>query len=333
MWTRERRGNDFTLRRERGLWGAEDDGGDVTKRVPVREYDPSTAITVSAGLSQAAVKPQRDAAGRITSDTRTSNAASLTHTDRIYLCRRGSWREARRRRKLGKFPHDLSRRRSAVFIWYTTFIKPLLITLRWLFFLPSLMRSPSQRPDSLITEGNKSRLVNISCIFTLLKCRRWGCVENTRECRAISQSERCFKASEWRNTWPPTVRKLLHRFKSEVQISGFKKEPCTTRSLAKFLKRATILQSCITQLVLVHPDFKHCRFVLFHLIKRHPEKTPSYHLQDNMRMNRLISPNSECSGSFRTSFLIRVWWNYLVFMPVFHILLVNIQSICQRARF
>lgn len=254
-----------------------------------------------------------------------------------YTCadegRRGSWRKARRRRKLGKFPHDLSRRRSAVFIWYTTFIKPLLITLRWLFFLPSLMRSPSQRPDSLITEGNKSRLVNISCIFTLLKCRRWGCVENTRECRAISQSERCFKASEWRNTWPPTVRKLLHRFKSKVQISGFKKEPCTTRSLAKFLKRATILQSCIAQLVLVHPDFKRCRFVLFHLIKRHPEKTPSYHLQDNMRMNRLISPNSECSGSFRTSFLIRVWWNYLVFMPVFHILLVNIQSICQRARF
>lgn len=254
-----------------------------------------------------------------------------------YTCadegRRGSWREARRRRKLGKFPHDLSRRRSAVFIWYTTFIKPLLITLRWLFFLPSLMRSPSQRPDSLITEGNKSRLVNISCIFTLLKCRRWGCVENTRECRAISQSERCFKASEWRNTWPPTVRRLLHRFKSEVQISGFKKEPCTTRSLAKFLKHATILQSCIAQLVLVHPDFKHCRFVLFHLIKRHPEKTPSYHLQDNMRMNRLISPNSECSGWFRTSFLIRVWWNYLVFMPVFHILLVNILSICQRARF
>lgn len=194
------------------------------------------------------------------------------------------------------------------------------------------MRSPSQRPDSLITEGNKSRLVNISCIFTLLKCRRWGCVVKARKCRAISQSERCFKASEWRNTWPPTVRKLLHRFKSEVQISGFKKEPCTTRSLAKFLKRATILQSCIAQLVLVHPDFKHCRFVLFHLIKRHPEKTPSYHLQDNMRMNRLISPNSECSGSFRTSFLIRVWWNYLVFMPVFHILLVNIPSICQRAR-
>lgn len=129
------------------------------------------------------------------------------------------------------------------------------------------------------------------------------------------------------------MRKLLHRFKSKVQISGFKKEPCTTRSLAKFLKRATILQSCIAQLVLVHPDFKHCRFVLFHLIKRHPEKTPSYHLQDNMRMNRLISPNSECSGSFRTSFLIRVWWNYLVFMPVFHILLVNILSICQRARF
>lgn len=162
------------------------------------------------------------------------------------------------------------------------------------------MRSPSQRPDSLITEGNKSRLVNISCIFTLLKCRRWGCVVKARKCRAISQSERCFKASEWRNTWPPTVRKLLHRFKSKVQISGFKKEPCTTRSLAKFLKRATILQSCIAQLVLVHPDFKHCRFVLFHLIKRHPEKTPSYHLQDNMRMNRIISPNSECSGSFRT---------------------------------
>lgn len=68
----------------------------MTKRVPVREYDPSTAITVSAGLSQAAVKPPRDAAGRITSDTRTSNAASLTHTDRIYLCRRGATRELTR---------------------------------------------------------------------------------------------------------------------------------------------------------------------------------------------------------------------------------------------